>query len=204
MGTRDPRDGDVGSSRWERRILVMGTWDPRHGDEGSSPWGRRILVMGTRDPRHGNEGSSPWGRGMLVISMGPHGDGAIRSPQSDVDHHDGRIDLPEGLSASHCDTKRSHPAGNLTPRPHPRSQLWPGNRPTSRRAASTSMTSRSSSTSICRASPRATSTVSDARGERGASGRAISFCDHDEQSLLRDVERLIRRCRPAWVAACPM
>jgi ATP-dependent RNA helicase RhlE len=30
-------------------------------------------------------------------------------------------------------------------------------------------------------------------GRAGAPGRAISFCDHDERSLLRDVERLIRR-----------
>jgi ATP-dependent RNA helicase RhlE len=34
-------------------------------------------------------------------------------------------------------------------------------------------------------------------GRAGASGRAISFCDRDEQSLLRDVERLIRRRLPA-------
>ena len=33
-------------------------------------------------------------------------------------------------------------------------------------------------------------------GRAGASGRAISFCDHDERSLLRDVERLIRRRLP--------
>jgi ATP-dependent RNA helicase RhlE len=33
-------------------------------------------------------------------------------------------------------------------------------------------------------------------GRAGASGRAISFCDRDEQSLLRDVERLIRRRLP--------
>jgi ATP-dependent RNA helicase RhlE len=35
-------------------------------------------------------------------------------------------------------------------------------------------------------------------GRAGASGRAISFCDRDEQSLLRDVERLIRRRLPPW------
>ena len=35
-------------------------------------------------------------------------------------------------------------------------------------------------------------------GRAGASGKAISFCDRDEQSLLRDVERLIRRRLPPW------
>jgi ATP-dependent RNA helicase RhlE len=34
-------------------------------------------------------------------------------------------------------------------------------------------------------------------GRAGASGSAISFCDRDEQPLLRDVERLIRRRLPA-------
>jgi ATP-dependent RNA helicase RhlE len=33
-------------------------------------------------------------------------------------------------------------------------------------------------------------------GRAGAKGRAISFCDREEQSLLRDVERLIRRRLP--------
>jgi ATP-dependent RNA helicase RhlE len=33
-------------------------------------------------------------------------------------------------------------------------------------------------------------------GRAGAAGRAISFCDRDEQTLLRDVERLIRRVLP--------
>jgi ATP-dependent RNA helicase RhlE len=33
-------------------------------------------------------------------------------------------------------------------------------------------------------------------GRAGASGRAISFCDRDERSLLSDVERLIRRRLP--------
>jgi ATP-dependent RNA helicase RhlE len=33
-------------------------------------------------------------------------------------------------------------------------------------------------------------------GRAGAKGRAISFCDQEEQSLLRDVERLIRRRLP--------
>jgi ATP-dependent RNA helicase RhlE len=33
-------------------------------------------------------------------------------------------------------------------------------------------------------------------GRAGASGRAVSFCDRDEQSLLRDVERLIRQRIP--------
>jgi ATP-dependent RNA helicase RhlE len=33
-------------------------------------------------------------------------------------------------------------------------------------------------------------------GRAGATGRAISFCDRDEQALLRDVERLIRRRLP--------
>jgi len=34
-------------------------------------------------------------------------------------------------------------------------------------------------------------------GRAGATGRAISFCAHDERSLLRDVEKLIRRRLPA-------
>jgi ATP-dependent RNA helicase RhlE len=38
-------------------------------------------------------------------------------------------------------------------------------------------------------------------GRAGATGRAISFCDHDEQSLLRDVERLIRRRLPVAAGA---
>ena len=33
-------------------------------------------------------------------------------------------------------------------------------------------------------------------GRAGASGRAISFCDRDERSLLVDIERLIRRRLP--------
>jgi superfamily II DNA/RNA helicase len=33
-------------------------------------------------------------------------------------------------------------------------------------------------------------------GRAGAKGRAISFCDREKQLLLRDVERLIRRCLP--------
>ena len=34
-------------------------------------------------------------------------------------------------------------------------------------------------------------------GRAGATGRAISFCDHEERSLLRDIEKLIRRRLPA-------
>ncbi len=40
-------------------------------------------------------------------------------------------------------------------------------------------------------------------GRAGAAGRAISFCDRDEQSLLRDVERLIRRRLPPWQGEKP-
>jgi ATP-dependent RNA helicase RhlE len=37
----------------------------------------------------------------------------------------------------------------------------------------------------------------------GASGRAVSFCDADEQSLLRDIERLIRMRLPVAGGAAP-
>ncbi len=38
-------------------------------------------------------------------------------------------------------------------------------------------------------------------GRAGATGRAISFCDHEERGLLADIERLIRRRLPATGSA---
>ncbi|MFM2145807.1 MAG: putative ATP-dependent helicase RhlE, partial [Bacteroidota bacterium] len=40
-------------------------------------------------------------------------------------------------------------------------------------------------------------------GRAGASGTAISFCDPEERSLLRDIERLIRKQIPAQQANVP-
>ena len=34
-------------------------------------------------------------------------------------------------------------------------------------------------------------------GRAGAAGRAVSFCDHEERPLLKDIERFIRRSLPA-------
>jgi ATP-dependent RNA helicase RhlE len=40
-------------------------------------------------------------------------------------------------------------------------------------------------------------------GRAGASGRAVSFCDHEERALLGDIERLIRRRLPVTGGADP-
>jgi ATP-dependent RNA helicase RhlE len=40
-------------------------------------------------------------------------------------------------------------------------------------------------------------------GRAGATGIAVSFCDHDERSLLRSIERLMRKSLPVEKADIP-
>ena len=60
-----------------------------------------------------------------------------------------------------------------------------------------STASATSSTTTCPTNPKATSTASAAPRAPAREGIAISFCDGEERSFLRDIERLIRLTIPA-------